>query len=210
MKARGTIEFQVAPGKPFYLRSTLGDDSQILLRGTLKEVERFVFEVQYYCQISELGTEPAPRLTCAGKAKISVNSKPEMVAKPSAPEKETSLGLTLSIHPLSPIFGARDDSSRWSVRLVDSDGKPVANAKGGLYGPLSGGGGDDSVVEAQSNQDGIIEFSEGRESLSWLRFCAEEPSRNLYASANLNVDKVRSKNFKYFTITMTKEPVAAE
>lgn len=203
----GTIEFQVAEGEPFFVRSTLCEGSQFLARGTLRKIEGVKFELEYFCQVSELRTDPLPRLTREGKARIVLVGKPELVSKLSnAKEDELStLDFKISIRPLNPVFGTREVHSGFAVRLVDESGKPVANATGGLYGPLFSGGGSnwEAVVVGESNDDGIIRLTEGRASLLWLTFYAEHNRRKLYAAAHLHPDQIRSKDYKYFTIKMT-------
>lgn len=207
----GMIEFHVAEGEPFFVRSTLCEGSQFLARGTLRKVEGTTFEIEYFCQLSELRTDPNARLTRAGKARIVLGRKEELISKSSTgkgPNVSTardssSLDFKISIRTLHPLFGTREDHSRWAVRLIDASGKPVANARGGLYGRIPADWTFQPILVAPSNKDGIIEFTDGRGMLSTFTFYAEHKGRQLYAAAHLNPDKIRSKEYQYFTIEMT-------
>ncbi len=201
-KMKGTLEFHVTPGHPFLVRSTLGEDSQIFFKGKLREIDSNTYEIEYYCQIAELRADPNPRLTRKGKIKVEVYGEEILASKLSTEKNLSPLDFIITLKPLRPYYGAMEKSSGFAVRLVDPAGKPVAGARAGLYGILDEAPGDLNL-EGKTNNDGLYESSEGRESLPTKTFYAEHKGRKLYAVANLNVDKIRAKGHKYFTLTMT-------
>lgn len=203
----GTIEFHAVPGSTLFVRSTLGNDSQFILRGTLRKIQNDTFELEYDCQVSELRTDPMPRLARKGKVRLILSREEELTSRLSPENDPQSLDFAVSIRPLHPLFGTREDTSGWAVRLVDADGKAVANAKGGLLvGPGANSFGLDEwdfLVEGKSDKNGLMSFTEGRESLLTRTFYAEHKGRKLYAAAHLHPDKYRSEKTKSITIKMT-------
>ncbi len=202
-KMNGTLEFSVTPERPFFVRSTLGGDSQIIFKGKLHKIDNSTFEIEYDGQITELRADPNPRLTRKGKVKVEVYGEENLISKLSSAKDSSPLDFIISLKPLRS-FGAMEKTSGFAVRLVDPSGKPVADAHAGLYGPMSESPWE-SVIKGRTDADGIIKFTEGREDLPTRIFYAEHKGRKLYAAENLNVDKIRAKDFKYFTITMTDQ-----
>ena len=202
-KMKGTLEFSVIPERPFFVRSTLGEDSQIIFKGQLHKIDNSTFEIEYDSQITELRSDPNPRLTRKGKVKVDVYGKETPISKLSPEKDPAPLDFIISLKPLRS-FGAMENTSGFAVRLVDASGKPVDDAHAGLYGPMSESPWE-CVIGGRTNQDGIIIFTEGREDLPTRIFYAEHKGRKLYAAENLNVDKIRAKDYKYFTITMTEQ-----
>jgi hypothetical protein len=203
VKKLGTIEFHVISDQPFFLRSTFAEAHQVMVRGALRKSDAAGFELEYFCDVAELRSDPLPRQTCQGKAHITLGGEPVLISKLSDKNEPSPLDFIVSLKPLRPVYGAMERSSGWAVRLVDASGKAVAGAKVGLWEDWSDSGWD-PVVEGQSNSEGMIRFSEGRESIPSATFYAHHEGRKLYGVANLNVDELREKNFDAYTIKMTE------
>jgi hypothetical protein len=203
VKKLGTVEFHVIPGQPFFFRSTFGHTHQVLMRGTLGESNAAGFELEYFCDVAELRSDPLPRQMCQGKAHVTLVGEPVLISKLSDKNERSPLDFRVSLRPLRPFYGAMEKSSGWTVRLVDSSGKAVADAKAGLY--ESGADSEmDPSIEGQSDSKGLIRFTEGRELISTATFYGHHDGRKLYGVANLNVDELRDENFKAYTIKMTE------
>jgi hypothetical protein len=201
----GTTEFDVSTDTPFFVRSTLGGESQFLMRGTLQKAKDGQFVLEYFCQVAELRTDPAPPLKREGKARLTVRAKEQLVSELSDAEDKTppKFDFKVSLGYLQPHFGKRESSSAWKVRLVDSGGAPVVGAYAALYGEVKGESEPFPIVESKTGEDGVVVFTEGRESLLTMTFYAEHKEQGLYAAANLNPDELRADDYKHYTIKMT-------
>ncbi|MEX0793680.1 MAG: hypothetical protein WD045_11120 [Pirellulaceae bacterium] len=206
----GTIEIHMADNQSFFVRSSLGDDAQFAARGALRKSSDGKLELTIYCRVSKLGPDPGPGLIWKEKTNLSLSQQVSLTSRQSNTDvADDSVELVVTILPLSPAYGAREATSGWVVRLVDESGNPVAGARGGLYRSYSEGPVDDDperepLVVGTSNAEGIIRFSEGREDLPWQTFYAEQKERKLYASSNLDADRIRDKDFQHYTVKMTK------
>lgn len=118
--------------------------------------------------------------------------------------ESSTLERSLQVKPAHNVFPGRDDASSWAVRLIDPTGRPVANARGGLYSASYVGLPRDPIIEGRSNNDGIMTFTEGRESLLTLMFLAEHKGRNLCVATHLDPDEIPTRNYKCFSVHMAE------
>ncbi|MDA1229204.1 MAG: hypothetical protein O2856_00390 [Planctomycetota bacterium] len=204
VKKLGTIEFHVISDQPFFLRSTFAEAHQVMVRGSLRKSDAAGFELEYFCDVAELRSDPLPRQTCQGKAHIMLGGEPLLISKLSDKNEPSPLDFKVSLKQLRPAYGAMDASSSWAVRLVDSSGKAVAGAKAGLYESWADSE-LDATVEGESDSQGMVRLSEGRELIPTATFYAHHEGRKLYGVANLNVDELREENYEAYTIKMTEE-----
>lgn len=186
-----SFEVRVKPGEKFYSRES-GGGFQTSFSGEFELTEkRDSFKVNLTLRRSDLRDDPGPSLVIRRDALIR-GWEPETIETVNNGKK---MLFELSVAHFLPETGLRYPISRWSVKLVDNLGRPVAGAKGSLvdeeWNPRTNG---------VSDSDGALFFGDEREFLPLMTFAAEHQKRGLFAVANLD----RAQASKVFTVIMRK------